>query len=300
MENFGETLRSIRLNKGLTQKYLYQDVLSKSYAIRFEQGKHDISFVLLLEILDRLPMEVSEFLYIHQGYQPSESQWFYTELQKSGNRMDLAGLAALKEAYQRRYPASRKQASRLLQVDYRWEQLHYYGQNRQITEDVVTPELQAKIQRLLAATQSWTMEDLRFFAATLDLVPTSDLTLFFQGLLPSLKRYRQFEAGKNVLCILLINALHKAFFSESYGIARELLALLEDFADGLDYLAYRNFSGFYSGLLQLVGRKAGQPEYEAGLASARQASAIFRQLQYPFYEELTQDILQAFLAIQGV
>ena len=167
MENFGETLRSIRLNKGLTQKYLYQDVLSKSYAIRFEQGKHDISFVLLLEILDRLPMEVSEFLYIHQGYQPSESQWFYTELLKSGNRMDLAGVAALKEAYQRRYPASRKQASRLLQVDYRWEQLHYYGQSRQITEDVVTPELQAKIQRLLAATQSWTMEELRFFACLL-------------------------------------------------------------------------------------------------------------------------------------
>lgn len=298
MDNFGETLRKIRLEKGLTQKSLYHDLLSKSYAIRFEQGKHDISFVLLLEILERLPMEISEFLFIHRNYQPSETQWFYEQLIKSGNSMDLAALATLKKEYQTRYGDSQQQSGRLMQLDYRLEQLRYYGQRGQITEESVTPELQGKIQSLLAATQSWTMEDLRFFAATLDLVPTSDLTLFFQGLIPSLKRYREFAAGKNVLCILLINAIHKALFSKAYGIAQELLALLDDFADGLDYLAYRNFADFYAGLLQLVGSKPGQLEYDQGIASAQQASMIFRQLKYPFYAQMTQDILQAFLDFQ--
>lgn len=299
MDNFGETLRKIRLEKGLTQKSLYHDLLSKSYAIRFEQGKHDISFVLLLEILERLPMEISEFLFIHRNYQPSETQWFYEQLIKSGNNMDLAALATLKKEYQTRYGDSQQQSGRLMQLDYRLEQLRYYGQSGQITEESVTPELQGKIQSLLAATQSWTMEDLRFFAATLDLVPTSDLTLFFQGLIPSIKRYREFAAGKNVLCILLINAIHKALFSKAYGIAQELLALLDDFADGLDYLAYRNFAEFYAGLLQLVGGKPGQLEYDQGIASAQQASMVFRQLKYPFYTQMTQDILQAFLDFQG-
>lgn len=298
MDNFGETLRKIRLEKGLTQKALYHDLLSKSYAIRFEQGKHDISFVLLLEILERLPMEISEFLFIHGNYQPSETQWFYEQLIKSGNSMDLAALATLKKEYQTRYGDSQQQSGRLVQLDYRLEQLRYYDRSGQITEESVTPELQGKIQNLLAATQSWTMEDLRFFAATLDLVPTSDLTLFFQGLIPSLKRYRGFAAGKNVLCILLINAIHKALFSKAYGIAQELLALLDDFADGLDYLAYRNFAEFYAGLLQLVGSKPGQLEYDQGIASAQQASLIFRQLKYPFYAQMTQDILQAFLDFQ--
>ncbi|MCD5028096.1 hypothetical protein P7G87_03690 [Enterococcus asini] len=298
MDNFGETLRKIRLEKGLTQKALYHDLLSKSYAIRFEQGKHDIPFVLLLEILERLPMEISEFLFIHRNYQPSETQWFYEQLIKSGNNMDLAALATLKKEYQTRYADSQQQSARLVQLDYRLEQLRYYDQRGQITEESVTPELQRKIQSLLAATQSWTMEDLRFFAATLDLVPTSDLTLFFKGLIPSIKRYREFAAGKNVLCILLINAIHKALFSKAYGIAQELLALLDDFADGLDYLAYRNFAGFYAGLLQLVGSKPGQLEYDQGIASAQQASMIFRQLQYPFYAQMTQDILQAFLDFQ--
>lgn len=299
MDNFGETLRKIRLEKGLTQKSLYHDLLSKSYAIRFEQGKHDISFVLLLEILERLPMEISEFLFIHGNYQPSETQWFYEQLIKSGNNMDLAALATLKKEYQTRYGDSQQQSGRLMQLDYRLEQLRYYGQSGQITEESVTPELQGKIQSLLAATQSWTMEDLRFFAATLDVVPTSDLTLFFQGLIPSIKRYREFAAGKNVLCILLINAIHKALFSKAYGIAQELLALLADFADGLDYLAYRNFAEFYAGLLQLVGGKPGQLEYDQGIASAQQASMVFRQLKYPFYTQMTQDILQAFLDFQG-
>ncbi|MEQ2877793.1 helix-turn-helix domain-containing protein [Enterococcus asini] len=298
MDNFGETLRKIRLEKGLTQKSLYHDLLSKSYAIRFEQGKHDISFVLLLEILERLPMEISEFLFIHRNYQPSETQWFYEQLIKSGNNMDLAALATLKKEYQKRYGDSQQQSGRLVQLDYRLEQLRYYDRSGQITEESVTPELQGKIQSLLAATQSWTMEDLRFFAATLDLVPTSDLTLFFQGLIPSLKRYREFVAGKNVLCILLINAIHKALFSKAHGIAQELLALLDDFADGLDYLAYRNFADFYAGLLQLVGSKPGQLEYDQGIASAQQASMIFRQLKYPFYAQMTQDILQAFLDFQ--
>lgn len=298
MDNFGETLRRIRLEKGLTQKALYHDLLSKSYAIRFEQGKHDISFVLLLEILERLPMEISEFLFIHRNYQPSETQWFYEQLIKSGNNMDLAALATLKKEYQTRYGDSQQQSGRLVQLDYRLEQLRYYDQRGQITEESVTPELQGKIQSLLAATQSWTMEDLRFFAATLDLVPTSDLTLFFQGMIPSIKRYREFAAGKNVLCILLINAIHKALFSKAYGIAQELLALLDDFADGLDYLAYRNFADFYAGLLQLVGGKPGQLEYDQGIASAQQASMVFRQLQYPFYAQMTQDILQAFLDFQ--
>lgn len=299
MDNFGETLRKIRLEKGLTQKALYHDLLSKSYAIRFEQGEHDISFVLLLEILERLPMEISEFLFIHRNYQPSETQWFYEQLIKSGNNMDLAALATLKKEYQTRYADSQQQSGRLVQLDYRLEQLRYYDQRGQITEESVTPELQGKIQNLLAATQSWTMEDLRFFAATLDLVPTSDLTLFFKGLIPSIKRYREFAAGKNVLCILLINAIHKALFSKAYGIAQELLALLDDFADGLDYLAYRNFAGFYAGLLQLVGSKPGQLEYDQGIASAQQASMVFRQLKYPFYTQMTQDILQAFLDFQG-
>lgn len=298
MDNFGETMRMIRLDKGLTQKSLYHELLSKAYAIRFEQGKHNISFVLLLAILERLPMEISEFLYIHRGYRPSETQWFYEQLGKSGNSADLQALAALQGSYQSRYPFSQQQDNRLLQLDYRLEQLRYYNQSGQVTAESVAPELQAKIQSLLAATQAWTMEDFRFFAATLDLMPTSDFTLFFQGLIPSIKRYQHFEPEKKVLCILLINAIHKALFLGVYEIAKDLLALLQEFSEGLDYLAYRNFAGFYAGLFQLVGRQPGQLTYDQGLANAQEASRIFGQLKEPFYEQMTQDILRAFLDFQ--
>lgn len=86
MKNYGETIRTIRLKKNMPQKVLYQDILSKSYAIRLEQGKHDISFYLLLKILARFPMEIDEFLYIHQNYQESETEWFYEEFRNAATK----------------------------------------------------------------------------------------------------------------------------------------------------------------------------------------------------------------------
>ena len=282
MDNFGETLRKIRLEKGLTQKALYHDLLSKSYAIRFEQGKHDISFVLLLEILEWLPMEISEFLFIHGNYQPSETQWFYEQLIKSGNNMDLAALATLKKEYQTRYGDSQQQSGRLVQLDYRLEQLRYYGQSGQITEESVTPELQVKIQSLLAATQSWTMEDLRFFAATLDLVPTSDLTLFFQGLIPSIKRYREFAAGKNVLCILLINAIHKALFFKGVRNCPGITSAFGRLCRWTGLLGVSQFCGFLCRFVTTSGGQTGAAGIRSRDCQRPASKSGFPPVKVPF------------------
>ena len=38
MENYGLTVRQIRLNKGFKQKEIYTGLLSKSFSIDFEKG----------------------------------------------------------------------------------------------------------------------------------------------------------------------------------------------------------------------------------------------------------------------
>ena len=35
--NFGPKIREIRISKGYSQKAIYQDIISKSYAIEFEK-----------------------------------------------------------------------------------------------------------------------------------------------------------------------------------------------------------------------------------------------------------------------
>ncbi|KAB2835675.1 MAG: helix-turn-helix transcriptional regulator, partial [Caedimonadaceae bacterium] len=79
MTTHGELMRELRIKKGITQKELYEDIMSKSYAIRFEQGKHEISFYLIQSILERLGMEIDEFIYIYNEYHESNIEQFYNE-----------------------------------------------------------------------------------------------------------------------------------------------------------------------------------------------------------------------------
>ncbi|MGX7202786.1 hypothetical protein ACWOD8_10930 [Enterococcus plantarum] len=50
--------------------------MTKSYAIEFEQGKHDISLFLFMQILDRLMVDSDEFFYIHNEYQLREEKLY--------------------------------------------------------------------------------------------------------------------------------------------------------------------------------------------------------------------------------
>jgi transcriptional regulator with XRE-family HTH domain len=59
--SYGELIRKIRLEKGFSQKEIYYDIVTKSYAIEFEKGNHDLSFKLLLKVLDRLRIDLGEF-----------------------------------------------------------------------------------------------------------------------------------------------------------------------------------------------------------------------------------------------
>lgn len=62
---YGEKIREIRISKGLSKKEVYWGILSKSNAIEFEKGKHNISAVLLIAILEQLFMDIDEFMYIY-------------------------------------------------------------------------------------------------------------------------------------------------------------------------------------------------------------------------------------------
>lgn len=45
MIGYGKTVRDIRTSKGIHQKDLYDNIISKSFAIEFEKGKHDITHI---------------------------------------------------------------------------------------------------------------------------------------------------------------------------------------------------------------------------------------------------------------
>lgn len=287
MSSFGETMRQIRLKKGLTQKRLYQEILSKSYAIRFEQGNHEISFFLLQQILARFPMDLAEFLYIHRGYRPDETEWFYAGFLHWGNRTDLQALRQFKQDYLARYPHSEQQAPRILQLELRLSQLAYYQASGKVLGDTVPETIKRPVTELLAAIQSWTIEDIRFASNTMDLITSEDLTLYFRTIMASLQRYRDFTPGKSIICVFLINAIHQVIFAEELVLATQLLASLAEFSQDETQMFYRNYAEFYAGIVQLLqGNLAAQTR-------ANQAITRFRQLNYQHHAQLATATLDS-------
>lgn len=92
---YGEKIREIRISKGLSQKEVYWGILSKSYAIEFEKGKHNISAVLLIAILEQLFMDIDEFMYIYETYHLNERSEYIERYAKYSNSHDLPGLYEL-------------------------------------------------------------------------------------------------------------------------------------------------------------------------------------------------------------
>lgn len=55
----GPYLRRLRLNQGLTQRELYQELLSERQSIRFEAGRNDIQAERLFAVLARMALPIT-------------------------------------------------------------------------------------------------------------------------------------------------------------------------------------------------------------------------------------------------
>jgi len=282
----GELLRELRIKKGVTQKDLYDSVMSKSYAIRFEQGKHEISFHLIQLLLERLGMEIDEFLYIYHGFQESLVERFYDEYGLKGNANDIDGLIALRSTY-RAFPTSYQNSLRLTELDARIEQLTYFNQHGVFLKEAISKETRQTIHDYLDRIETWTIGELRFFANTLDFIDYERKTEYFRSILPSLHRYKQFKRGRTVICTLLINEIHELIMTTELGMAQILLVQLDDFSQGIEAMFYRNTHHFYSGLLLIA-----QGNVTAGTLQVEQAIMIYETLGYPHQAALSRSFYQ--------
>ncbi|GKV70416.1 hypothetical protein NCCP2716_29140 [Sporosarcina sp. NCCP-2716] len=64
----GSTIRKIRTDKNYSQRYVTDGIMTQSAYSKFELNKTDISFFLLVKILEKLEVSMDEFLYIHNDF----------------------------------------------------------------------------------------------------------------------------------------------------------------------------------------------------------------------------------------
>lgn len=67
MNNIGSAIKKIRADKGLSQKYVSQGIMTQSNYSRFENGIIDVSASAFFEILVKLDIKFDEFINIYQN-----------------------------------------------------------------------------------------------------------------------------------------------------------------------------------------------------------------------------------------
>ncbi|ADG40196.1 MULTISPECIES: helix-turn-helix domain-containing protein [Leuconostoc] len=68
MTEIGEVFRIFRTGKNITLKEASKNIVSYPFLSKFERGLTDISFTHLLELLDRINVQLSEFEFLYQKY----------------------------------------------------------------------------------------------------------------------------------------------------------------------------------------------------------------------------------------
>lgn len=289
MKTYGELIRELRIKKGIAQKNLYEDIMSKSYAIRFEQGKHEISFYLIHSILNRLGMEVDEFLYIYNGYTEPKIEQFYSEYSLKGNANDIEGLKAMRNLYTRA-PMTYQNQLWIAELNARIDQLTYFNQYGEFSKQAITAESLQTIHHYLDQIQTWTLNELRFFANTLDFIEYERKSEYFKSILPALDRYQNFQRGHPVICTLLINEIHELIMANELAMADLFLVKLDAFSNTIETMFYRNSHLYYKGMLLIA---SGEPDL--GRPLVKEAIQLYESLGYHHQAQLADTFFKNLL-----
>lgn len=268
---YGETLREIRLKKGLTQKEVYENIISKSYAVEFEKGKHQISTYMLLKILQNLSIEIDEFLFIANNYDMNEKTYYDHTYSKLANKHDIEGLEHLLKKLKNM--EGRLNDIRIAEVRSRIRILRNFRENGVYDTDVVLQEDRQAILNYLIGRESWTLQEIKLFANTLDLLDNESIFILFKRVSRVLEYYVDLEKGKEIYCALIINLLEYTFKKKQYDYTEVLLIQLDLLSSNYKEFFYRTVYNFFEGLL--VMKKLDQ---EKGRAIAENMLDIMKKL----------------------
>lgn len=290
LKTYGEVIRNIRTNKGLSQKKLYSGIISKSYAIEFEKGNHDISLRLIDQILDRLMMDIDEFFYIYRGYKASEHDEFINNYSEAGNNNDLEGLIKLyHELYQKKDESSKihlaevRSRIRLLK---QFQSTFEYEKNVILTEDIET------ITTYLNNLQSWTLQEMQLFTNTLDYIVYDQKDVLFKTLIKSIKKYENYDRGRDVICVMLTNMIRELIMNNEISYAEILNEDLKNISSQYQSIFFKIECKYYSGLIKIK-----RNDKEEGTKLAQSSIDVLHQFDQPhqakFMESILSQVLQS-------
>lgn len=247
--NFGPKIREIRISKGYSQKAIYQDIISKSYAIEFEKGKHSIATTLLIEILDRLSMDIDEFLFIDKGYLLNDYSAYIYKLSKYSNTHDLKSLYELLKKYADKTRVIDQ--LRFAEIRCRIQAIENFNRTGRFDDSATIEEDRETIQNYLVEIETWTLREIQFFGNTIEFLDFEQHFPLFRNLSKSFPLYVEYDKGREIFCAMLVNVITQAIRHGYFDYAEVLIYQLQLLSSDYKEFFHRLLTKYFDNILSI-------------------------------------------------
>lgn len=281
---YGAILREIRIRKGLSQKEVYTGIISKSYAIEFEKGKHVMRVDLLIQILERISMEIDEFMYVSRGHQLSNHARYIYDYSRFANTHNIPALYELLENLP--YDDTLMSAVSAAEIRCRIAVLKKMEKTGIYSPKDAPAEDKKIILDYLNTIESWTLQEVQLYGNTVEFLDDTNQVFLFKRLSKSLELYMEYDVGREIFCGMLVNLISVCFRQQAYTYVDVLITQLQLICTSYKELFYQITAQFFEGLLK------GVEGDENGMKQAKRALAILKETNHTdLAEELASLIL---------
>lgn len=249
---YGPTIRNIRLDKGYSQKEIYTGVMSKSYAIPFEQGEHDLTVSKLEKILERLELSYEELVYIHNGYQHVERTQNFKKIAEAANSGNIPKLEEIYQQLSQKISDSDKFQAAFAMICLERER----SEQNKLETPIFDKHTVAYISNYLVKKESWLLDEIVIFVNTIDIFPYEQMLTLLKQSFKNLKKYQEFNRFPTIISSLLTNSLSIILHQQDWEIFSYYLSQLDlytlDHSQTFERIIYRFYLGIF---LMVEGKK---------------------------------------------
>jgi HTH-type transcriptional regulator, pheromone-responsive regulator len=289
MNHPGQTTRRIRLSKGFSQKEIYTGIVSKSYAIAFEQGNATLNVQDLALVLERLCITYQEFEFIRSGYRNPDSLSLWRSFASAANNQQRGKLEEL-------YHLHRNDKSDYHKViAYLSRAIQYsFSAGTSLPSNPYMVEEQQFLIRYLMKKESWMLEEINLFSSYYYLFDADTQRLLMHSCYTSLLRYADYSHYEERMYNLLTNYIAHCYRQLRREDGDEWLLKLRDLPKNKAYLHQMILAQLCE-----ADHLAVHGQTEAGRLVVIECAGIFRSLGFPAEADSAVENYEALLLAYG-
>lgn len=263
-----ELLRKLRVERGISQKYLSDKITTRETYVKYENGKTNIPFVILIGLLEKMNLNLDEFIFYLDKDSVREKNWSLKKLVKNIRKDELN--------FQRTLRVLREKArdtndivdirNYLVVKTVEWYQL--VDSERKLSNS--DKKYLLKLKNYLEAVDEWGRFEIATFSTLLFVFETTYIKGWLADIERKIEKNKDFEIFHSILLGMYNNAFLLMLERKESNLAKKYLEKISDVRHSLlffgDTGVYYNFYKLlFNHLTEESGRVADLLQYFQGL-----------------------------------